>query len=131
VPDQAPRTPPTHLPRHVRGARAAARSARRDPVDRSVSYRVREDGLSVESAVPCGFHSCACWAAARRSIPPCFPQVQGHDIARSLARRPQRVGSAGDMKGGSIPAAAAIMPSPLFLWRFKVLHPLSVSVLYC
>jgi hypothetical protein len=38
------------------------------------------------------------------------------------------------MKGGGIPAAAAIMPSPLFLWRFKVLQPstpLSAMLYHC
>ena len=37
-----------------------------------------------------------------------------------LARRPHRLGGAGgEMKGATIPSVA-IMPSPLFLWRFKV-----------
>jgi hypothetical protein len=47
-------------------AGAARRSARRDPVDRFISCRVRKDDLSAESAVPCVFDSSACWVAARR-----------------------------------------------------------------
>jgi hypothetical protein len=46
-----------------------------------------------------------------------------YETDRPLARRPHRLGGAGgEMKGATIPSVA-IMPSPLFLWRFKV--PLS------
>jgi hypothetical protein len=39
---------------------------------------------------------------------------------RPLARRTHKLGGGGgDMKGSTIPSVA-IMPSPLFLWRFKV-----------
>lgn len=37
-------------------------------------------------------------------------------------------GGAGEMKGSAIPAVA-IMPSPLFLWRFKVSWPSSAQLM--